>query len=114
MLERIAACFPLFGKYSSFFAEVRSAFSNVDGRMLEQLLKNLRSKKTTYVESRWRSSRSHLPVWPVFLLAILASSHSMRLVNHSSELIHQIYQREKIEDVVQWRDAVRFPPDLSR
>jgi integrase len=34
---------------------------------------------------------------------------AMRLVNHSSELIHQIYQREKIEDVVQWRDALQFP-----
>lgn len=34
---------------------------------------------------------------------------AMRLVNHSSELIHKIYQREKIEDVVKWRDAVCFP-----
>jgi integrase len=34
---------------------------------------------------------------------------AMRLVNHSSELVHQVYQREKIEDVAQWRDAVRFP-----
>jgi integrase len=34
---------------------------------------------------------------------------AMRLVNHSSELIHQIYQREKVEDVAQWRDAVEFP-----
>ena len=34
---------------------------------------------------------------------------AMRLVNHASELIHQIYQREKVEDVVQWRDAVQFP-----
>jgi hypothetical protein len=33
----------------------------------------------------------------------------MRRANHSSELIHQIYQRKKIEDVVQWRDAVQFP-----
>jgi integrase len=33
---------------------------------------------------------------------------AMRLVNHSSDLIHQIYQREKVEDVVQWRDAVKF------
>jgi hypothetical protein len=33
----------------------------------------------------------------------------MRLVNHSSELIHQVYQREKVEDVAQWRDAVQFP-----
>lgn len=34
---------------------------------------------------------------------------AMRLVNHASELIHQIYQREKVEDVVKWRDAVQFP-----
>ena len=34
---------------------------------------------------------------------------AMRLVNHASELVHQIYQREKVEDVAQWRDAVRFP-----
>ena len=34
---------------------------------------------------------------------------AMRLVNHASELVHQIYQREKVEDLVQWRDAVRFP-----
>jgi hypothetical protein len=25
----------------------------------------------------------------------------MRLVNHSSELIHQIYQRERVDDVSQ-------------
>jgi integrase len=34
---------------------------------------------------------------------------AMRLVNHASELIHKIYQREKVEDVAQWRDTVRFP-----
>ena len=34
---------------------------------------------------------------------------AMRLVNHASELVHQVYQREKVEDLVQWRDAVRFP-----
>jgi integrase len=34
---------------------------------------------------------------------------AMRLVNHSSELIHQVYQREKVEDVAPWRDAVQFP-----
>jgi hypothetical protein len=33
---------------------------------------------------------------------------SMRLVNHASELIHQIYQREKVEDVAHGRDAVQF------
>lgn len=36
---------------------------------------------------------------------------AMRLVNHSSELVHQIYQREKVDDVAQWRDVVRFPGD---
>jgi integrase len=34
---------------------------------------------------------------------------AMRLVNHSSELIHKVYQRERVEDVAQWRDAVQFP-----
>lgn len=34
---------------------------------------------------------------------------AMRLVNHASELIHKIYQREKVEDVEQWRDVVQFP-----
>jgi hypothetical protein len=32
-----------------------------------------------------------------------------RLHNHSSELIHLAYQRVKVEDVAQWRDAVQFP-----
>jgi integrase len=36
---------------------------------------------------------------------------AMRLVNHASELIHQVYQREKVEDVAQWRDAVSFPAE---
>jgi hypothetical protein len=34
---------------------------------------------------------------------------AMRLVNHASELVHQIYQWEKVDDVMQWRDAVQFP-----
>lgn len=34
---------------------------------------------------------------------------AMRLVNHASALVHEIYQREKVDDVMQWRDAVRFP-----
>jgi integrase len=36
------------------------------------------------------------------------SEIAMRLVNHANELIHRIYQREKVADVAQWRDAVRF------
>jgi hypothetical protein len=31
------------------------------------------------------------------------------MVNHSSELVHRVYQREKVEDIAQWRDAVVFP-----
>ena len=34
---------------------------------------------------------------------------AMRLVNHASALVHEIYQREKVDDVMQWRDAVQFP-----
>jgi integrase len=34
---------------------------------------------------------------------------AMRLVNHASALVHEIYQREKVEDVMQWRNAVQFP-----
>lgn len=34
---------------------------------------------------------------------------AMRLVNHSSELVHQVYQREKVSDVEQWKDSVCFP-----
>jgi integrase len=34
---------------------------------------------------------------------------AMRLVNHASEMVHKIYQREKFEDVIQWCDAVLFP-----
>ena len=33
---------------------------------------------------------------------------AMRLVNHASELIHKVYQREKVEDIARWRDAVQF------
>jgi len=33
---------------------------------------------------------------------------AMRLVNHSSELVHQIYQRERVDDVAKYRDAVTF------
>ncbi len=30
----------------------------------------------------------------------------MRLINHASNLVHQICQREKVEDVVKRRDGV--------
>jgi integrase len=34
---------------------------------------------------------------------------AMRLVNHASTLVHEVYQREKVEDVMQWCDVVQFP-----
>jgi hypothetical protein len=34
---------------------------------------------------------------------------AMRLVNHSSDFVHQIYQQERVADVEKWRDAVQFP-----
>lgn len=34
---------------------------------------------------------------------------AMRLVNHSSELVHRVYQRERVDDLVKWRDAVKLP-----
>lgn len=37
---------------------------------------------------------------------------AMRLVNHASELVHRVYQRERVEDVAQWRDAVQFPTSV--
>lgn len=39
---------------------------------------------------------------------------AMRMVNHSSELVHQIYQRERVDDLVPWRDVVQFPEDSDR
>jgi integrase len=39
---------------------------------------------------------------------------AMRLVNHASALVHEIYQREKVDDVMQWRDAVQFPSACSK
>ena len=38
----------------------------------------------------------------------------MRLVNHASALVHEIYQREKVDDVMQWRDAVQFPVPILK
>ena len=61
----------------------------------------------------WRARR-----WRQFLMTTYVNrlrragvprEAAMRLVNHASDLVHQIYQREKVEDVVKWRDAVSFP-----
>ncbi len=42
-------------------------------------------------------------------MLLAGAEEAMRLVNHASELIHKVYQREKVEDVAQWRDVVSFP-----
>jgi hypothetical protein len=51
--------------------------------------------RVTYINRLWRDG---VPI-----------DAAMRLVNHASELIHIIYRREKVDDVVQWRDKVQFP-----
>jgi len=56
------------------------------------------SLKTNFVKAENRRRRAGVP-----------REAAGRPVNHSLELIHQINQWEKIEDVVQWRDAVQFP-----
>jgi hypothetical protein len=35
------------------------------------------------------------------------SDAAMRLVNHTSALVHGIYQYEKVDDLMQWHDAVK-------
>jgi len=34
---------------------------------------------------------------------------AMRMVNHASELVHRIYQREKVDYVVKLQHEVQFP-----
>jgi hypothetical protein len=66
---------------------------------------------------QWRTGQTGRPAEPLpahtyvnrLRRAGVPREAAMRLVNHSSELIHQVYQREKVEDVAQWRDAVQFP-----
>jgi hypothetical protein len=41
--------------------------------------------------------------------AAVPKEAAIRLVNHASELVHKIYQREKVADVAQWCDVVQFP-----
>ncbi len=36
-------------------------------------------------------------------------SAAMRLVNHSSEIVHEIYNRLSVDDVMPWRDVPLFP-----
>jgi len=33
----------------------------------------------------------------------------IRLMNHASEMMHKIYQRERVKDVMQWCTEVKFP-----
>ena len=42
-------------------------------------------------------------------LAHVPREDARRLVNHSSEAVHQEYQREEFEDLIPYADAVKFP-----
>jgi integrase len=39
---------------------------------------------------------------------------AMKLVNHSSTLVHKIYQRLKVDDLRQWSQAIVLPPAPAR
>ena len=105
------------------------AFSIPMPTVLMPLLEKLKSEKTSYtLEFPFQPSRR----WQQFFIKIkkthlcfhclrvtyvnrlrragVPREAAMRLVNHASQLVYQIYQREKVDDVMQWRDeAVRFP-----
>jgi integrase len=104
------------------------AFSIPMPTVLMPLLEKLKSEKWSYtLEFPFQPSRR----WQQFFIKIkkthlcfhclrvtyvnrlrragVPREAAMRLVNHASQLVHQIYQREKVDDVMQWRDAVRFP-----
>jgi len=39
------------------------------------------------------------------MLEGLSTALAMRLVNHSDELVHKVYQRHSIDDLMQYRDV---------
>lgn len=41
-------------------------------------------------------------------------SAAMRLVNHSSEVVHEIYNRLSVDDVMPWRDVSLYPSTTSK
>lgn len=104
------------------------AFSIPMPTVLKPLLERLKAEKQSYtLEFPFQPSRR----WPQFFIKIkkthlcfhclrvtyvnrlrragVPREVAIRLVNHASQLVHQIYQREKVEDVMQWRDTVKFP-----
>jgi integrase len=104
------------------------AFSIPMPSVLKPLLEKLKTKKTSYTlefpfqpSRRWqqffiKNKKTHLCFHCLRVTYVnrlrragVPREVAMRLVNHASQLVHQIYQREKVEDVMQWRDAVRFP-----
>lgn len=40
-------------------------------------------------------------------------SAAMRLVNHSSEIVHEVYNRLGVDDVMPWRDIQLYPSTIS-
>jgi site-specific recombinase XerD len=104
------------------------AFSVPMPSALRPLLENFRRSKQKYTvefpfqpSRRWQQvfikiEKSHLCFHCLRVTYVnrlrragVPREAAMRLVNHASELIHGVYQREKVEDVAKWRDAVSFP-----
>jgi integrase len=41
-------------------------------------------------------------------------SAAMRLVNHSSEIVHEVYNRLSVEDVMPWKDVTLYPSTSAK
>jgi integrase len=93
---------PLLEKLKAQVQEYTLEFPFQPSRRWGQFLKKIKKThlcfhclRVTYITRLWRDG--------------VPMDAAMRLVNHASELIHKIYQREKVDDVMKWRDKVKFP-----
>jgi hypothetical protein len=41
-------------------------------------------------------------------------SAAMRLVNHSSEIVHEVYNRLSVDDVMPWKDVMLYPSTTAK
>jgi integrase len=104
----------------------KRAFTRPLPRELEPILKPLAERKVSH-EVPAHASRSfsrffkrcqvhgvtfhHLRVSYVTRLhrAGVPLSAAMRLVNHSSEIVHEVYNRLSVDDVMPWKDVMLYP-----
>jgi integrase len=109
----------------------KRAFTRPLPREIEPILKGLTNRKTSH-DIPAHASRSfsrffkrhrvegvtfhNLRVSYVTRLhrASVPLSLAMRLVNHSSEVVHEIYNRLSVDDVMPWRDVSLYPSTTSK